>query len=59
MNTKQQYTKCDFCKYKSGRTCMAKPDSHYCKDALNEFYAYLNKNKQQPTKSLRPWERKK
>jgi hypothetical protein len=38
---------------------MAKPDSHYCKDALNEFYAYLNKNKQQPTKSLRPWERKK
>lgn len=59
MNTKQQYTKCDFCKYKSGRTCMVKPDSYYCKDALNEFYAYLNKNKQQPTKSLRPWERKK
>ena len=44
MNIKQQYTKCDFCRYKSGRTCMAKPDSHYCKDALNEFYAWL-KNK--------------
>ena len=37
MNTKQQYTKCDFCKYRSGRTCMAKPDSYYCKEALNEF----------------------
>lgn len=59
MNVKRQYTKCDFCKYRSANTCMAKPDSHYCKDALNEFYAYLHKNKQQPTKSLRPWERKK
>ena len=50
MNTKQQYkqyTKCDFCKYRSGRTCMAKPDSYYCKEALNEFYAYLAKLKQQ------------
>ena len=59
MNVKRQYTKCDFCKYRSANTCMAKTDSHYCKEALNEFYAYLNKNKQQPTKSLRPWERKK
>ena len=46
MNTKQQYTKCDFCKYRSGRTCMAKPDSYYCKDALNEFYAWLKSKKQ-------------
>ena len=43
MNIKQQYTKCDFCRYKSGRTCMAKPDSHYCKDALNEFYPEIYK----------------
>lgn len=26
---------------------MAKPDSYYCKEALNEFYAYLAKLKQQ------------
>ena len=58
MNIKQQYTKCDFCRYKSGRTCMAKPDSHYCKDALNEFYAWLKNKDQQPAKSLRPWEKK-
>ena len=59
MNTKQQYTKCNFCRYWSGHGCMVTPDSHYCRDALNEFYAYLNKNKQQPTKSLRPWDRRK
>ena len=58
MNIKQQYTKCDFCRYKSGRTCMAKPDSSYCKDALNEFYAWLKNKGQQPAKSLRPWEKK-
>ena len=46
MNMKQQYTKCSFCKYKSGTTCMAKPDSYYCKEALNEFYAWLNSKKQ-------------
>lgn len=45
MNTKQQYTKCDFCKYFVGRSCTAKPDSYYCKDANNEFFAWLkNKN---------------
>ena len=54
------YTKCSFCKYYSGRNCMAKPDSFYCKEAINEYYAWL-KTKQplQPAKSLRPWERKK
>ena len=58
MNTKQQYTKCDFCKYRAGGKCTVVPNSFYCKEASDEFYAYLNKNKQ-PTKSLRPWERKK
>jgi hypothetical protein len=39
---------------------MAKPDSFYCKEAINEYYAWLkNKSPQQPAKSLRPWERKK
>ena len=39
---------------------MAKPDSFYCTEAKNEYYAWLkNKGAQQPVKSLRPWERKK
>jgi hypothetical protein len=59
MNNYKRLTKCDFCKYKTASGCNAKPDSIYCKEATNEFYVYLNKNKQQTTKSLRPWERKK
>lgn len=58
MNTYKKLTKCDFCKYKSPSGCNAKPDSYYCKDALNEFYAYLNKNKQTNTQKPRgkyPW----
>lgn len=52
-------TKCSFCKYFSGKTCMAKPDSFYCKEAINEYYAWLkNRQPQQPTKSLRPWEKR-
>ena len=52
-------TKCDFCKYFSGKTCMARPDSNYCTEALNEFYAWLKSSKpQQPQKSLRPWEKR-
>lgn len=34
-------TKCDFCKYWTGRSCMATPNSIYCRDAQNEFYAWL------------------
>lgn len=53
-NTK---TKCDFCKYWTGRSCMATPNSHYCKEAIDEYYASFNK--QQPkVKSLRPWDQK-
>ena len=55
-NTK---TKCSFCKYWSGRSCMVTPNSFYCKEANNEYYLYLNnKNQAQPQKSLRPWDRK-
>lgn len=43
----KRYTKCDFCKYRTGTTCMAKPDSYYCKEAINEYYAWLAKRKQQ------------
>ena len=54
----KKLTKCDFCKYRAGSRCTVTPNSFYCREASDEFYAYLNKNKQQPTKSLRPWERK-
>ena len=54
----KQYTKCDFCKYFSGKTCLARPNSQHCTEALNEYYAWLKNNKQQPTKSLRPWDRR-
>ena len=50
-------TKCDFCKYWTGRSCMATPNSHYCKEAIDEYYASFRK--QQPkVKSLRPWDLK-
>ena len=35
----KQYTKCDFCAFRTQSGCSARPDSHYCKDATNEFYA--------------------
>ena len=38
-------TKCNFCKYFTGRSCMVNIDptknSYYCRDALDEFYRYL------------------
>ena len=54
--------KCSFCRYWTGSGCMVTPNSHYCKDANDEYYRYLqNKNNpyKQPTpKSLRSWDRK-
>lgn len=41
----KQLTKCDFCKYFLGRRCSVTPNSGYCRDALDEFYAYLDKLK--------------
>ena len=58
MNNTPRKTKCDFCKYYSGKTCMAKPNSFYCTEAQNEYYAWLKNKIQQPAKSLRPWDRK-
>lgn len=53
-------TKCSFCQYWTGRSCMVTPNSAYCRVAQDEFYAYLKNNKNQPrTKSLRPWEKRK
>lgn len=55
----KQVSKCSFCKYFSGKSCMARQNSNYCREALDEYYAWLkNKGQQQPQKSLRPWERK-
>ena len=52
--------KCDFCRFWSGRSCMTIPNSHYCRDATNEYYQYIQHNKSiQPTqKSLRAWDKK-
>ncbi len=38
---------------------MAVPNSHYCKEALDEYYQYLRGNKQQaPVKSFRKWDKR-
>lgn len=51
--------KCSFCKYYSGKSCMATPNSHYCREASDEYYQYLRNNKNQPAqKSLRPWDKR-
>jgi hypothetical protein len=51
-------TKCDFCRFWTGRSCMTTPSPTNCKAALDEYYASLRNNQNQPTKSLRPWDRK-
>ena len=55
-------SKCDFCRYWTGGSCMTIPNSVYCKEALYEYQQYLanlkNGNTQRPVKSLRPWDRK-
>jgi hypothetical protein len=37
---------------------MAKPNSYYCKEAIDEYYQSLNNKKQPQQKSLRPWDRR-
>ena len=52
-------TKCDFCTYKTNSGCMVTPNSFYCKKANDEYYQYLQGNKQQPVvKSLRSWDKR-
>lgn len=51
--------KCDFCRYWTGRSCMAVPNSAYCREATDELYKYLREVKAATTvKSLRSWDRK-
>lgn len=58
-NKNKYKTKCNFCRYWSGSSCMTVPNSKYCKEALDEYYQYLNKNKPQtPIRSKRPWDKK-
>ncbi|MBQ8730825.1 MAG: hypothetical protein IJY81_06575 [Lachnospiraceae bacterium] len=56
----KQKTKCDFCRYTTFSGCMVTPDSYYCKEAIHEYYQYLQNKKIAPTvqKSLRPWDKK-
>ncbi len=58
----QPKTKCNFCKYATGRGCMVTPNSHYCKEANDEYYQYLrikNNTAAIPVqKSLRSWDKK-
>lgn len=38
----KQLTKCNFCSHWSGSQCTATPNSFYCKEALDEYYAWKN-----------------
>ena len=59
MNQTKQTSKCNFCTYYSGRSCMVTPNSYYCRDANNEYYQQLrNKANQPAAKSLRSWDRR-
>lgn len=51
----RQLTKCDFCKYRTNGGCMVTPNSYYCKEAQNEFYAYLASKKQQSINKGKKW----
>ena len=50
MSTKQQYAKCDFCKYRAEGKCTVVSNYFYCKEASDEFFAYISKKKQQSQK---------
>lgn len=49
----KKLTKCDFCKYKTGSGCSVKADSSYCREANNEFFAYLAELKKKESKKSR------
>ena len=52
-------TRCSFCSYWTGSSCMVTPSAFYCRRANDEYYQHLKYKKvsQQPNKSLRPWDR--
>lgn len=51
----KQLTKCDFCKHKTASGCAATPNSYYCREAQNEFYAHLAAKKQQSISKGKKW----
>lgn len=57
MNNK--LSKCSFCRYFTGSTCMVTPSKFYCKAAADEYYQYIQNSKtnKQAQKSLRPWDK--
>lgn len=53
-------TKCDFCRYWTGKSCMVTPSPVNCREATNEYYQYMQNKTAfaKPQKSLRSWDRK-
>jgi len=54
-------SKCSFCRYWSGKSCMVTPNSYYCREATAEYYKYLKNKKadnQPAPKSFRSWDRR-
>lgn len=47
--------KCSFCRYRTASGCMVIPNSFYCKEAQNEFYAQLTAKKQQSINKGKKW----
>ena len=41
----KRYTKCDFCQYHTKTGCMMTQNSYYCKNATDEFYRWLERQK--------------
>ena len=61
-NKQVKLTKCNFCRYWTGRGCMVIPNSSYCKAATTEYYEFLSNSKstsQSQFKSLRAWDKNK
>lgn len=57
--TNKKLAKCDFCKYWTGRSCRAVPNSRYCKEAIDEYFQYVRGNQPQaPVKSFRKWDKR-
>lgn len=53
-----QKTKCNFCKYYTGTSCMMTPNSRYCKEAAAEFfYSQEHRGVAPKMKSKRPWDK--
>ena len=55
----KRITKCSFCQYATASGCMVTPNSYYCKKANDEYYQYIQNNRQnKPAKSLRSWDKR-